>query len=207
MATLFSKLALDSRVLIGELRVLDPHLFQIDPLPAGKVSKPLTINPDELARLVRSAAAFVCGLSDEAAANREAFVLWRMGESELLVRPGGVQTKLADGLIALSVPVRCDQSGDVSVHVSFCVGEPSRPAGLIAATESRPRGPAAVVDVWGERIVALGWRIVLELATHIAAESGRDEDGAPLLPVAMSATANGFSVLPMARHAMDRVSR
>jgi hypothetical protein len=193
-------------VLVNELRVIDPKLFKPEPLPASTVALEVTINPDNVSRLVRSVALGISGLGDEAPSHSEPSVLWREGASELLLLPGRIQTRLADGIIAISVPVRCDQCDDAFVHVSIFVGEPGRPAGLVAATESRPRGPAAVVDVWGERLVAFAWRTVLELVTQLAAESGRDEDGAPLLPVAMTATANGLSVLPMARHAMDRVS-
>ena len=204
MAT-FTRLPLDARLLTTPLRLIDPKLFKVDPLPAGKPASEVTLAANDVARIVRSAALAISGLAEDAV-DRAPSVLWRSGASDLLVFPGGVQTRLAEGIVALSVPVRSDQSGDALVHMSFFVGEPSRPAGLVAATEPRPRGPAAVVDVWGERLVAFGWQIVLALATNIAAESGRDEDGAPLIPAALSATANGLSVLPMARHAMDRSS-
>ena len=199
-----SRLPLDPRLLVSALRIIDPKLFKLEPLPAGTASSDVTLSAADLPALVRSAALAICGFGDDAAAQRAPSVLWRVGASDLLVLPAAIQTRLATGIVALSVPVRSDQSGDALVHMSFFVGEPARPAGLVAATEPRPRGPAAVVDVWGERLVAFGWRIVLELATHIAAESGRDEDGAPLVPAAITATPRGLTVLPMARHAMDR---
>lgn len=199
----FTRLPLNGRLLAGNLRIIDPGLFKLEPLPAGKASGEVTLGADRLPGLVRTAALAVSGF-DDADVDRAPTLLWRCGSSDLLVLPASVQTRLAEGVVALSIPVRCDQSGDTLVHVSFFVGEPSRPAGLVAATEPRPRGPAVVVDVWGERLVAFGWQIVVALVTQIAAESGRDEDGAPLVPVAMSATARGLTVLPMARHAMDR---
>lgn len=198
-----TRLPLDAALLASNLRILDPKLFKPEPLPAGKASGEVTLSADALPNLVRTAALAVSGF-DVDAADRAPTLVWRCGSSDLLVLPGGVQTRLAQGVIALSIPVRCDQSGDAFVHVSFFIGEPARPAGLVAATEPRPRGPAAVVDVWGERLVAFGWQIVVALVTQIAADSGRDEDGAPLLPTAMSATSQGLTVLPMARHAMDR---
>ncbi len=198
-----TRLPLDAALLASNLRILDPKLFKPEPLPAGKASGEVTLSADALPNLVRTAALAVSGF-DVDAADRAPTLVWRCGSSDLLVLPGGVQTRLAQGVIALSIPVRCDQSGDAFVHVSFFIGEPARPAGLVAATEPRPRGPAAVVDVWGERLVAVGWQIVVALVTQLAADSGRDEDGAPLLPTAMSATPQGLTVLPMARHAMDR---
>jgi hypothetical protein len=201
----FTRLPLNGRLLAGNLRIIDPGLFKPEPLAAGKAAGEVTLAADALPRLVRAAALAVSGFDEDAAgADRAPTLLWRCGSSELLVLPAAVQTRLAEGVVAISVPVRCDQTGDALVHVSFFVGEPARPAGLVAATEPRPRGPAAVVDVWGERLVAFAWQIVVALVTQIAAESGRDEDGAPLLPAAMSATARGLAVLPMARHAMDR---
>ncbi|HTJ06947.1 MAG TPA: hypothetical protein VL624_16500 [Caldimonas sp.] len=201
----FTRLPLNAALLTSNLRILDPKLFKPDPLPAGKASGEVTLSAEALPNLVRTAALAVSGFDDDAAnADRAPTLLWRCGSSDLLVLPGGVQTRLAQGVIAISIPVQCDQTGATFVHVSFFVGEPSRPAGLVAATEPRPRGPAAVVDVWGERLVAFGWQIVVALVTQIAADSGRDEDGAPLLPTAMSATPQGLTVLPIARHAMDR---
>ena len=199
-----TRLPLDSRLLASNLRIIDPGLFKPAPLPAGNASGEVTLAVDALPRLVRTVALAVSGLDPDASVDQAPTLLWRSGSSELLVLPAGVQTQLAEGVVAISVPVRCDQTGDTLVHVSFFVGEPARPAGLVATTEPRPRGPAAVVDVWGERLVAFGWQIVVALVTQIAAESGRDEDGAPLVPAAMSATARGLTVLPMARHAMDR---
>ena len=137
-----SRLALDSRLLVSNLRLIDPKLFKPEPLPAGTTSSEATLAAKDLPGLVRTAALAISGFAD-AAADRAPSVLWRNGASELLVLPGGVQTKLADGIVALSVPVRCDQSGDAFVHMSFFVGAPDRPAGLVAATEPRPRGPAS----------------------------------------------------------------
>lgn len=188
----------------GTLKVIDAGLFKLDPLPAGRPSGDATLNAEAFGRLARSTALAISELPAEPRTDADAFVLWREGESDLLVRPGGLSTRLVDGIVAFSLPVNCDQTGLTAVHVSFFIGAPNRPAGMVAATEQRSRGPAAVVDVWGEQLVAFTWRVLLEIAVRLAADCGRDEDGAPLLPAAMLATANGFSVTPMARHEMDR---
>lgn len=190
----------------GSLKVIDAALFQIEPIAAGRPGGEASLNPDAFGRLARSTARALSELPAEPRSDADAFVLWREGESDLLVRPGDLTARLVDGIVAFSLPVGCDQSGATQVHVSFFVGAPNRPAGMVAATEQRPRGPAAVVDVWGEQIVAFAWRVLLEIAVRLAADCGRDEDGAALLPAAMQASANGFSVTPMARHEMDRVS-
>jgi hypothetical protein len=60
------------------------------------------------------------------------------------------------------------------------------------------------VDVWGDALVAFGWQLVLKTTEAIAAELGDDDDGTPLVAVALTASASGMSVLPMARHAFTR---
>ncbi|MEO8297830.1 MAG: hypothetical protein ABI574_08485 [Burkholderiales bacterium] len=199
-----ARLPLDAAALTGEIRRINPRLFAAQPLPAGGAGKEVSVSAKDLAVLVRITALAACGLAD--ASQREARVLWRSGGSDLLLQPGALRTQLADGVIALSLPVQCDQSGDALIHSSFFVGSRARPAGLLATTDERPRGPAAVVDVWGERLQAFAWRVLLELVTHIAAEAGRDADGAPLIPASLTALPAGISVLPMARHAFDRTT-
>jgi hypothetical protein len=193
-----------SAALAADLRRLNPRLFNPTPLPAGTHAREVAITAKDLVPLVRQAALAASGI--DAAAQREQAVLWRHGGSELLVWPGRLQTRLADGMVALSLPVQCNQSGEATVHVSFAVGSRARPAGLVAATDERPRGPAAVVDLWGEPLLAFAWQVLLSLVTHIAAEAGRDEDGVPLIPASLTALPAGITVLPMARHAFDRVS-
>jgi hypothetical protein len=201
-----TRLTFDSRALVSDLRIIDPARFKPEPLAPGAVASPAQIPVDTLNTLVRSAVLGASGLDSADPASKERTVLWRSGASELLLMPNRVVTRLGDGVIALSFAVRCDQSGDAQIHVSFAIGAEARPAGMIAATEERPRGPAAVVDVWGERLIAFAWRVLIELATQIAAESGRDEDGAPLLPVSWAANSRLFIVVPMARHELDRVA-
>ncbi|CAN5819531.1 hypothetical protein BH11PSE8_BH11PSE8_41440 [soil metagenome] len=202
-----SRLAFDNKLLTSLLRARDPGQFASEPLAPGAIAAEVTIDPTALVALVQAAAASVCGLGSGDVKQAISPVLWREGDSELLLGPAFVSTRLADGIVAFTLPVICDQAGSTEVHVSFVVGSPKRPAGLIAATEERPRGPAAVVDVWGDRLTAFAWRVLLELIRMIAAGSGRDQDGAPLVPVAMSASANGLTVVPMARHPFDRIAK
>jgi hypothetical protein len=86
------------------------------------------------------------------------------------------------------------------VHVTFAVGEPDRPAGLYAATQRRPRGPAIIVDTWGDAIVAFAWKLVLDLVTGLACATGKDTRGNRLVPVELEATSDGLAIVPMARH-------
>lgn len=187
------------------LRTFDPKRFELKPLPAGQATGDIHIAPDEAARLVRAAALLAAGLG--AGGARGSTVLWQREGNQLLVQPAELSLTLAPGLLAFSIPVSCDQSGALPVHVSFVVGDPGRPAGFLAVTEERPRGPEVVVDTWGEALIAFAWSVVLQLASSLAAEAGMDEDGAPLIPAAIAANPDGLWVTPMARHAFDRASR
>lgn len=210
MAQTISRALLESRRIVADLRVIDPQRFRIEPLPAGRALDPIVLNPKQAEDLLVGAAFDLAGVEST---NGVGFALWRSGGSELLLAlrindAVRLRVRLADGLIAFSLPVACaeTQPNFSQVHVSFGVGSAKRPAGLLATAEQRPRGQPAVVDLWGERMTAFCWNALLALATSLAAESGRDEDGAPLLPGALSASANGLTVQPMARHEFDRVT-
>jgi hypothetical protein len=91
------------------------------------------------------------------------------------------------------------------IEVPFAVGSKDLPAGLVFATEERPRGPEVIVDAWSEALIAFAWRLMLTVAIRIAAQSGVDEDGAGLVPIALTAARESLSLTPMARHTFDRV--
>ena len=119
--------------------------------------------------------------------------------------PRCIEVKTTDGAISVVIPVRCDQTGPTTVEVAFAVGSPDRPAGLFAATEERPRGPAVIVDRWADALIAFAWSTVLELAGSLAGTLGRDESGDPLIPGALVAGADGLDVIPIARHRLGRL--
>lgn len=189
--------------LLAQVRQRCPGLLPPDPVGAGTVVGTVPLRPDEAARLFPPAAAVAAGL-DRFSSESPGSVLWREGDRELLILPARVTARFGRGVIAVSIPVQCDQSGSGFVHVSFVVGDPSSPAGLVAATEERPRGPAVVVDAWGENLVAFAWHIVLEVVSGIAGEAGRDVDGSRLVPIGLAASPDGLFIVPMARHTFDR---
>jgi hypothetical protein len=75
---------------------------------------------------------------------------------------------------------------------------------MVAVTETHPRGPAILVDRWGDAIVACAWQALLDVADGIAAGTGRDIDGRPLRAGALVATDDGLTVHPQAPHAFER---
>ena len=131
---------------------------------------------------------------------------WRsLMAGELLVIVAKVQVRIDRGVIVVVIPVSCDQTPEAAIEVGFAVGDDSRPAGMLAVAEDRPRGPAAVVDLWGDALTGFAWQVVLSVTTGVANATGEDVDRAPLVPAAITASPNGLRVLTMARHTFDRV--
>ena len=188
--------------LLKQVRARCPGLFPAEPLDAGMVGPEIPLNPDEVQKLASVAAIGAAGLPAGARADQ---VVWSSGGNELLVVVGGVRVKLDDGIALVLVPVSCDQVPKAVVMVPFALGDDRRPAGMLVATENRPRGPRAVVDVWGDALTAFAWQVLLLTCTGVAGQAGEDADGAPLVPAALTANGDGLRILTMARHTFDRV--
>ncbi len=163
----------------------------------GDVAEPIDVDPRAASLLIVTAAKEAAGFFRP---TKRSEVVWVEGDSELAVGIGGVGISTGDGLVQVTIPVRCDQSGPAEVVVTFAVGSARRPAGVYAATQRRPTGPEIVVDVWGESLVAFAWHTLVILATGVAAVAGKDARGNRLVPVELSASHDGLTVLPMARH-------
>jgi hypothetical protein len=162
----------------------------------GEVGERVHLDPRSAAQLMRVAALRSAGLFRP---TKRTEIAWVDGQDELAVLVGELDLQLADGLVVVVVPVRCDQAHG-HVLVTFVVGSPDRPRGLYAATETRPRGPAVVVDTWGESLVAFGWQCLLGLVTGMAGATGKDARGNVMVPVEVAANADGLFVVPMGRH-------
>jgi hypothetical protein len=132
-------------------------------------------------------------------ASKRTEVVWVEGGNELAVGFADVGVQAGDGTLRVTLPVRCDQIGKGTVSVLFAVGSPNAPAGLYAATASRPTGPEAVVTIWSEALVAFAWHCLLELVGGMAAAVGKDQRGNLLVPVELSARRQGIEIVPMAR--------
>jgi hypothetical protein len=199
------------RVLLEIIRRRCPGLLPDDPLPPGRPADPVPVEPKEAAVLVklaaRQAAVVAGGLpippSDD---QLPGMVLWQKGADELLVEVGALDLELGDGTVTVTVPVRCEEIARrrARISIAFAVGSPDRPTGMLTAT-TEPLGPAVVVRRWSEELTALAWQAVLDSLGGVAAATGRDEDGSPLIPVAITASPAGLAVLAQARHPIDRV--
>jgi hypothetical protein len=167
----------------------------VKPLPPGTPGNEIPI----------PAASFQQMLAAAAVEGNPGTQVWVQRGAELLVVTGKVQAALDDGLVVISIPVSCDQVASALIQIPFAMGGKAAPAGMVCATEERPRGPAAIVDTWGEALISFAWRLLLTVATRVAAQSGADQDGVGLIPAAISATKDAITLLPMARHRFDRV--
>jgi hypothetical protein len=193
----------ECRRLLVLLRERCPGLVPTVPLTPGQVGPEVPLGKDAGAALYRLVARQIAGLAAQPA-GVEAVIVWTQGDDELAVLVDAVTVTTAQGAVAVDIPVRCDQIGRTSVRVRFALGSDSRPAGLLAATDQRPLGPPEIVDLWGEALTAFAWHIVLTTAGKLADASGRDADGAGLIPVAVRAGDAGITVVTMARHTFDR---
>ena len=163
----------------------------------GEVSNPVRVPAQQLGDLLRVAAKRASGLYHQ---TKHTEVVWIAGDSQLAVSLVELNVKLADGLIHVSIPVRCDQTGAGIVEVIFAVGSPNSPGGLYASTYKRPTGPPLIVSVWSEALVAFAWQSVLGLLTGIAGAVGKDAHGNVLVPVELMASKSALEIVPMARH-------
>jgi hypothetical protein len=189
--------------LLKQLQTRCPGLLPGKPLQAGAVGPEIKLSRDEVQRLVSVAVGRAAGLP---AGTGAAQVVWSQGGNELLVLIAKVAVHLDHGIARVDIPVSCDQAPDGHVTVAFAVGDDRRPAGMLAVTEDRPRGPRVVVDVWGEALIAFAWQVLLTVCTGVAGGVGDDVDGAPLIPAGLAASGDGLRILTMARHTFDRVN-
>lgn len=183
----------------GQISALRKKLTAINNTPraAGNVGPELPLDLQSMVRLLQAAAV----------EGNNGLVMWSGAPGELLVVTAKVSAELSDGFVLITVPVYCAESGDAAVQVPFAIGDKDNPAGMFMATEDRPRGPAVVVDAWSEPLIAFAWEILMRMLSEFSRQAGADQDGAGLIPAAVSSTRSELRVLTMARHTFDRVKR
>jgi hypothetical protein len=167
------------------------------PLPPGQHLDPIRLDVPTLRKLAPGAAGRALGQS---VASKVTEVIWSQGGDELSIDPAKIDVKTAAGVVLFAIPVRCDQSGQGVAEVALAVGAPDRGAGMLAVATRRPQGPTAVVDRWGDALIALAWGTLLELAGSISGVAGRDVSGGELIPGSIVADEVGLLVVPYARH-------
>ena len=128
-------------------------------------------------------------------------VVWVAGREELLVHLDRTSIACAPGMVTISVVVSCDEiKGEQRIDVAFAVGTMQRPTGLVMSTFDRVQGPALIADTWSESITAFAWEAVVTMAQQLAAGTGKDAAGRPLVPALIAADKNLLLIAPMARN-------
>lgn len=165
-------------------------------LPPAGTAPPVAVAAQHAHALFTTA--FAAAVQAPPGAPAGSAVVWADGEHELMVHPDRVRVLFRDGFVLVGITVFTEQTGTVEVSVPFAVGTDAEPAGLMVATEPVPRGPALLTERWGDQLIAAAWQALIHLAGGIAAASGTDTGGAPLVPAALTAGHVGVTVLPQA---------
>lgn len=127
-------------------------------------------------------------------------VVWTRGDSELLVHSDRTRIAFTSGVVTITVTVECDQHQIVRIPVPLGVADPKSPAGLMMSSFSDLEGPAEVVETWFEPIVAFAWELLLEIASVVCEQVGKDSRGLPLVPGNLAAGRGYLLIQPIARH-------
>lgn len=182
--------------LFASLRKNCPHLLPKDPIEAGGRGPQIDLDPKSATLLLISAARKI--------SDGESVIIWEQAGSALEVVSAKIRLKTTDGRLIVTIPVRCDETGGVSITVPFAVGSKVRPSGMIATTTAKPIGPPEIIQIWGDALVAFAWAAIIEVSQALANQVGQDAERAGLIPLSLLASDNGLRVSTMARLPMDR---
>ena len=172
------------------------------PVPPGGTGAPVSVPAAALPGLAATALGARYAAPGQPPPPR---VVWTDGDSEVLVHLDKTEVVTFPGLVLIALTLETDETGRGQLVVPFAVGSPDSPAGLVAVTEARPRGPSPLADRWGEAVTAAAWLALLDVAHAMALRSGTDATGARLIPGAITSDGAALSVTPQARHPADQV--
>jgi hypothetical protein len=176
------------------------------PIAPGRLGKPFMLGLGEVRGRLTPALVVAAGLDRSRTPTPPPPVLWDDGVNRLLVHLAEAEVELGDGVIDVALAVECDETRVERVVCTFVTSSPKRPAGFAWASESKPRGPAIIVDLWGEALVALCWRALIEIVRGGASASGIDTFDRPLIASTVAATPDGFLVVPQAANRYMRTA-
>jgi hypothetical protein len=186
-----------SGLLVGGREVVGSKGVPDRTFKAGEVADPVPIEEGNLERLVRAA------LIRKKGAER---ILWRNRGGEVLVHLDRTRLRVMDGFLLVALTLETAETGPQELTVPFALGTEKRLSGMLAVSERRPRGHLALVETWGEGVIATAWRAVLEVADVVSALLGSDERGRPLRAGALVAQPGVLAVVPQAMHLYERAA-
>jgi hypothetical protein len=97
-------------------------------------------------------------------------VVWVDAGSEVAVYLDSAKTKIADGLLLVSVDFECDQTGRTPLVVALAMNKGIDSAGLFATTDELPRGNGLLAARWGKIFQEAVWAALTSLLSDHAAE-------------------------------------
>jgi hypothetical protein len=162
-----------------------------EPKP-GELRSLANLNRSDIQRLFRSALIRVCNAGERSTPRG---ILWRDGSDELVVYASRAVITTSQQLIVVSIPVYSDQSGAAQAVIPFVTNPPESPWGLAAGCEAKPRGPAPVIDVFGDALVAAAWAALVEAAAAWAGAAGEAAGDGRLIPAGLSASKKGLLII------------
>lgn len=184
---------------VGRLGLAPPNWTTVVS-PGATAPAPVTI---DAAQLQASMVAALPAPYAAAGATAPAQVVWYDHDGDVLVELSATTVSLQDGMVLVTFSLQSDQTGAGQITVPLSVGTPANPTGMLIGTEIRPRGTVQLVDRWGQAATAAAWSALLDVARTLAQQGGADANGAPFIPVSITATSAELAVLPQARQAMD----
>jgi hypothetical protein len=180
------------------------HTNWFQPLKPSVKLRPGTLAPNMLRVPEADAQAVLRGIIHLVAdirAGTPPTVVWVAGQDELLVYLDRTRITCAPGMITIALVVACDElRGDQRIDVAFAVGTVQRPTGLVMSSFDRVQGPALIADTWSEAITAFAWEALVTIAQQLAAGTGKDAAGRPLVPALIAADKNLLLIGAMARN-------
>ena len=166
----------------------------------GRTAAPINVPPEPLQQLLRRSLIIAAGLDPSKTTAPPPPVLWDDGTSRLLVHLSDAELRCGHGFVDVSLIVECDATQQARVVCTFVTTPPDRPGGFVWATQDRPRGPQPVVQVWGDSLVALCWRALIDVAVGAAGGAGVDPYGRRTIAATVVASPDGLMITPMAPH-------
>jgi hypothetical protein len=196
--------ATTARLVLPGATITLPNANWFQTLTSNVKLRPGAVAPNMLRVPVADAQAVLRGiihLVADVRADAPPTVVWVAGREELLVYLDRAALACAPGLVTISLVVRCDEvKGAQRVDVAFAVGKLERPTGLVMSTFDRVQGPAVIADTWSESLTAFAWEALVTLAQQLAAGTGKDSAGRPLVPALIAADKNLLLIAAMARN-------
>jgi hypothetical protein len=97
-----------------------------------------------------------------------AAIVWTDAGDDICLYLDSLRVVLRSGLIVVAIDLECDQTGREALVMPFSVAASRDQAGLLAVTESLPRGNGLLVGRWGRLVQDAVWSALLRIVQEYA---------------------------------------